>query len=71
MRPKKSRSINASRLNVEAPLGVMGIRDRSLRKNCKDTEHVNETGHYPLWDKVKFVDRETHWYTLGLRRPFT
>ena len=27
------------------------------------SEHANETRHYPLWDKVKFVDRNPHWYT--------
>ena len=24
------------------------------------SEHANETGHYPLWDKVKFIDRHPH-----------
>ena len=23
-------------------------------------EHANETGHYPLWDKFKFIDRDPH-----------
>ena len=27
------------------------------------SEHSNATGHFPLWDKVKFIDRDPHWYT--------
>ena len=26
------------------------------------SEHSNVTGHYPLWDEVKFIDRDPHWY---------
>ena len=25
-------------------------------------EHTNNTGHYPLWNEVKFIDRDPHWY---------
>ena len=27
------------------------------------SEHANKTGHYPLWDKVKCIDRDPHWYS--------
>ena len=27
------------------------------------TEHSNATGLYLLWDEVKFIDRDPHWYT--------
>ena len=27
------------------------------------SEHSNTTAHYPLWDEVKFIDRDPHWYT--------
>ena len=27
------------------------------------SEHASETGHYPLWDEVKFIDRDLHWYS--------
>ena len=27
------------------------------------SEHANNTGHYPLWNEVKFIDRDPHWYT--------
>ena len=27
------------------------------------SEHANKTGYYPLWDEVKFIDRDPHWYS--------
>jgi len=24
-------------------------------------------GHYPLWDKEMFIDRDPHWYTRGVK----
>ena len=27
------------------------------------SEHANETGHIPIWSKVKFIERDLHWYT--------
>ena len=31
------------------------------------SEHANETGHYPLWDEVKVIDRDSHWYTRRVK----
>ena len=34
------------------------------------TQHLqqcNATGHYPLWDEVKFIDRHPHWYTRRVK----
>ena len=31
------------------------------------SEHANETGHIPIWSKVKFIDRDPHWYTRGVK----
>ena len=31
------------------------------------SEYSNATGHYPLWDKVKFTDRDPHWYTRRVK----
>ena len=31
------------------------------------SEHSNVTGHYPLWDEVKFIDRDPHWYTRRVK----
>ena len=26
------------------------------------SEHAHNTGHQPLWDEVKFIDRDPHYY---------
>ena len=31
------------------------------------SEHANEMGHLPIWDKVKFIDRDPHWYTRRVK----
>ena len=31
------------------------------------SEHVHKTGHYPLWNEVKFIDRDSHWYTRRVK----
>ena len=46
-------------------------RDRDIRLACTQTsavsEHAHETGHYPLWNDVKFIDRDSHWYTRRVK----
>ena len=41
--------------------------DRDIRLARTQTsavsEHANKTGHHPLWNEVKFIDRDSHWYT--------
>ena len=27
------------------------------------SEQANRTRSYPLWDEVKFIDRDPHWYS--------
>ena len=27
----------------------------------------HKTGHYPLWNEVKFIDRDPHWYTRRVK----
>ena len=45
--------------------------DRDIRlaqiQSSAVTEHSNATGHYPLWDEVKFIDRDPHWYTRRVK----
>ena len=40
--------------------------DRNIQLSRTQTsavsEHANKTGHYPLWDEVKFIDRDPYWY---------
>ena len=45
--------------------------DRDIRLARTQTsavsEHAHNTGHYPLWDEVKFIDRDPHWYTRRVK----
>ncbi|KAL9983204.1 hypothetical protein ACROYT_G005342 [Oculina patagonica] len=45
--------------------------DRDIRLARTQTsavaEHTNNTGHYPLWNEVKFIDRDSHWYTRRVK----
>ena len=31
------------------------------------SEHAQNTGHYLLWDEVKFIDHDPHWYTRRVK----
>ena len=39
------------------------IRLARTRMNSAVSEHANGTGHEPLWNEIKFIDRNNHWYT--------
>ena len=45
--------------------------DRDIRlartQNSAVSEHANETGHKPLWNEVKFIDRDNQWYTRKVK----
>ena len=45
--------------------------DRDIRLAHTQTsavsEHANETGHLPLWNQVKFIDRDPHRYTRRVK----
>ncbi|KAL9972272.1 hypothetical protein ACROYT_G018555 [Oculina patagonica] len=45
--------------------------DRDIRlarfQTSAVSEHIHNTGHYPLWNEVKFIDREPHWYTRRVK----
>ena len=34
------------------------------------SEHANNTGHSPLWNEGKFIDRDPHWYTRRVEEAF-
>ena len=36
-------------------------------QNSAVTEHANGTGHKPLWNETKLIDRENHWYTREVK----
>ncbi|KAL9975158.1 hypothetical protein ACROYT_G012284 [Oculina patagonica] len=57
---------------MEELLVLLRIKDR-IKEHDRDirlartqtsavAEHTNNTGHYPLWNEVKFIDRDPHWY---------
>ena len=31
------------------------------------SEHANESGYISIWSKVKFIDRDPHWYTRRVK----
>ena len=45
--------------------------DRDIRfartQTSAVSEHAYETGHYELWNEVKFIDRDPHWYTRRVK----
>ena len=45
----------------------MFCTDRDIRLTRSQTsalsEHAHNSGHYPLWNEVKFIDRDPHCYT--------
>jgi len=45
--------------------------DRDIRLAGTQTsavsEHANKTGHHPLWNEVKFIDRDSHCYTRRVK----
>ena len=49
--------------------------DRDIQLACTQTstvsEHAHKTGHYPLWNEVKFIDQDPHWYTHRSRKLST
>ena len=32
-----------------------------------DPQHANNSGYIPIWSKVKFIDRDPHWYTRSIK----
>ena len=45
--------------------------ERDIRLSRTQTsavsEHANKTRNYPLWDEVKFIDRDPHWYSRRVK----
>ena len=49
--------------------------DRDIRFVRAETsavsEHAHNTGHKPLWNEVKFIDRDPHYYTRRVKEAKT
>ena len=47
--------------------------DRDVRLARTETsavsEHAHNTGHKPLWNDVKFIDRDPYYYTHRVKEP--
>ena len=47
--------------------------DRDIRLARTETsdvsEHAHNTGHKPLWNDVKFIDRDPYYYTHRVKEP--
>jgi len=45
--------------------------DRDIRLARTQTsaisEHANKTSHHPLWNEVRFIDRDLHWYAQSVK----
>ena len=45
--------------------------DRDIRfagtQNSAVSEYANETGHLPIWNEIKSIDRDPHWYTRRVK----
>ena len=45
--------------------------DRDIRLARTQTsdvsEHAHETSHYLIWNEVKFINRDPHWYTRRVK----
>ena len=50
------------------PVNAVKSTSRKPEDLCKiESEHANNTGHNPLWNEVKFIDRDPHWYTRRVK----
>ena len=49
----------------------MKEHDKDIRlartQNSAVLEHANGTGHNPLWNEMKFTDRNNHWHTRRVK----
>jgi len=39
----------------------------TLSQSWMVSEHAHKTGHYPIWNEVKFIDRDFPWYTQRVK----
>ena len=55
-------------VGVVVVVGVLFVHDRDIRLASTETsaavsEHAHNTGHKPLWNEIKFIDRYPYNYT--------
>ena len=56
---------------VGVVVGVLFVHDRDIRLARTETsavsEHAHNTGHKPLWNEVKFIDRYPYYYARRVK----
>ena len=56
---------------VGVVVGVLFVHDQDIRlartKTSAVSEHAHNTGHKPLWNEVKFIDRDPYYYTRRVK----
>ena len=67
-----NRSTSTSEAEDEAPTALSMANDLGKKRLAHTqtsavSEHANETGHLPLWNQVKFIDRDPHRYTRRVK----
>ena len=61
-------------LRIPCECGKVYIRETGIKEHDRDirldrtetsavSEHAHITGHKPLWNEVKFIDRDPYYYT--------
>ena len=54
-------------------ISILAVKehDRDIRlartETCAVSEHAHNTGHKPLWNEVKFIDRDPYYYTRRVK----
>ena len=67
--------VNAAKYKLakreDAYMNGLRRKKRDIRLSRTQTsavsEHANKTRNYPLWDEVKFIDRDPHWYSRRVK----
>ena len=67
--------VNAAKYTLakreDAYMNGLRRKKRDIRLSRTQTsavsEHVSKTRNYPLWDEVKFIDRDPHWYSRRVK----
>ncbi|RMX55662.1 hypothetical protein pdam_00001716, partial [Pocillopora damicornis] len=61
-KPKNSAE-SANEFKATAVLPYVKGLSEQVRRCLQQQAHAHNTGHKPLWNKVKFIDRDTYYYT--------
>ncbi len=66
-------SVSFTKFHVNAAKYISGKQGERCKTGFVHTQtsavskHANETGHFPSWNQVKFIDRDPHRYTRRVK----